>query len=244
MTDELVSLILNGKTIQTKAGTTILSAARENGIEIPTICYHDHLTANALCRICVVEVEGARVLIPACVGKVSEGMKVSTHSERVTAVRKTILEMLASAVDLSDSPEIQPMLVEYAVREDRYPDSVRREKELIDDNPMYVREYSKCVLCWRCVQVCARDAQYTYAINFTSRGYDTSIGTFFDRPMPGTTCVFCGQCVGVCPTGALKSRREWMLEKGYSAEEINRTSSSDPRIGTDQSEMRPGGGAE
>jgi predicted molibdopterin-dependent oxidoreductase YjgC len=85
---------------------------------------------------------------------------------------------------------------------------------------MYIRDYSKCILCWRCVQVCADDAQFTYAINFRGRGFDTGIATFFDKPMPETTCVFCGQCVGVCPTGALKPKREALLEEGFSLDEI------------------------
>jgi predicted molibdopterin-dependent oxidoreductase YjgC len=85
---------------------------------------------------------------------------------------------------------------------------------------MYIRDYAKCVLCWRCVQVCAEDAQYTYAINFSGRGFETQIGTFFDKSMPETTCVFCGQCVGVCPSGALKPRREWLLEQGFHPTEV------------------------
>ncbi len=101
------------------------------------------------------------------------------------------------------------------------PDAERREVELKDDNPMYVRDYSKCLLCWRCVQVCADDAQYTYAINFSGRGFETQIGTFFDRSIPETTCVLCGQCVGVCPTGALKPKREYLLQQGISPEEIS-----------------------
>jgi predicted molibdopterin-dependent oxidoreductase YjgC len=105
------------------------------------------------------------------------------------------------------------------------PEAERREIEVKDDNPMYLRDYSKCVLCWRCVQVCAEDAQYTYAINFSGRGYETEIGTFFDRTIPESTCVFCGQCVGVCPTGALKPKREFLLEQGISPEEITVMSS-------------------
>jgi len=85
---------------------------------------------------------------------------------------------------------------------------------------MYLRDYAKCVLCWRCVQVCAEDAQYTYAINFSGRGFETQIGTFFDKPMPATSCVFCGQCVGVCPTNALKPKREWLLEQEMTPEQI------------------------
>jgi predicted molibdopterin-dependent oxidoreductase YjgC len=129
--------------------------------------------------------------------------------------------MLASTMDLSESPEIQEMLQEYDADVNRFPDAERREVPLKDDNPMYVRDYSKCLLCWRCVQVCADDAQYTYAINFNGRGFETQIGTFFDRTIPETTCVLCGQCVGVCSTGALKPKRQYLLEQGVSPEEIS-----------------------
>jgi NADH dehydrogenase/NADH:ubiquinone oxidoreductase subunit G len=139
---------------------------------------------------------------------------------RTERSRRTILEMLASAVDLSQAPEIQKLMDENHADQLRFAEGKRREHPVLDDNPMYIRDYSKCILCWRCVQVCAEDAQFTYAINFTGRGFETSIGTFFDKPMPDTTCVFCGQCVGVCPTGALKSKRESLLEQGFSLDEI------------------------
>jgi predicted molibdopterin-dependent oxidoreductase YjgC len=151
-------------------------------------------------------------------------MKASTSSTRVERSRRTILEMLASAVDLTEAPEIARLVHEYRADGARFPGATRRKHPILDDNPMYVRDYSKCILCWRCVQVCAGDAQFTYAINFTGRGFDTSIGTFFDQPMPETTCVFCGQCVGVCPTGALKPKREALLEHGASLEEVMRAS--------------------
>jgi len=215
-----VSVIIDGQTVTAPAGTTILKAAESIGISIPTICYHDACTANALCRLCVVEVEGARVLAPSCVAQVAEGMIVHTRSERVERSRRTILEMLDSAVDLSESPAIQQYIQDYAADRERFPGGEQRTIPLIDDNPMYIRDYSKCVLCWRCVQVCAEDAQYTFAINFKGRGFDTQIGTFFDLPMPATSCVFCGQCVGVCPTGALKPKREWLLEQGMTPDEV------------------------
>jgi NADH dehydrogenase/NADH:ubiquinone oxidoreductase subunit G len=213
-------LIVDGQKITADDGTTILEAARDAGMDIPTICWHEATTSNALCRICVVEVEGQRLLQPACIVKAADGMKVQTKSERVIRARRTILEMLASSVDLSDSPEILVMMEEYSASAERFPEAGRRRVEVKDDNPMYIRDYAKCVLCWRCVQVCAEDAQYTYAINFNGRGYETQIGTFFDNPMPATTCVFCGQCVGVCPTGALKPKREFLLELGIKPEEI------------------------
>lgn len=213
-------LIIDDREISADDDATLLEAAGLAGIDIPTICWHEATTSNALCRICVVEVEGQRLLQPACIVKASEGMKVQTKSGRVLRARKTILEMLASTVDLSDAPEILDMLKEYGASPDRFPNAERREVEVKDDNPMYIRDYAKCVLCWRCVQVCADDAQYTFAINFTGRGYETQIGTFFDRAMPATTCVFCGQCVGVCPSGALKPEREFLLEGGASPEQI------------------------
>lgn len=218
---ENLTLTIDGKEVSAEQGKTLLEAARENGLDIPTICFHEATTANGLCRMCVVEVEGMRLLQPACIVKAAANMKVQTRSEKVDRARKTILEMLASTMDLSDAPEILTMMDEYGASAERFPDAERRESEVKDDNPMYVRDYSKCLLCWRCVQVCADDAQYTYAINFEGRGYETQIGTFFDKVIPETTCVLCGQCVGVCPTGALKPKRQFLLEQGMSPDEIS-----------------------
>ncbi|HZU85981.1 MAG TPA: 2Fe-2S iron-sulfur cluster-binding protein [Anaerolineaceae bacterium] len=222
MASQPVTLFIDGKQIQADATDTILMAAANAGIKIPTICFHNFCTSNALCRICVVEIEGARTLVPACIGKVAEGMKIQTQSERVRLSRRLILEMLASTIDLSQAPDILNMMPEYDADPARFPDAEQRNPPIIDDNPMYIRDYSKCILCWRCVQVCAEDAQYTYAINFSQRGFNTQISTFYDLPLPETTCVFCGQCIGVCPTGALRPKREWLLELGYSPAEIMR----------------------
>lgn len=215
-----VTLTIDGQSVTVPAGTTILKAAERLGTKVPTICFHDQCTANGLCRICVVEVDSVRPLLPACLSPVSEGMKVTTASARAQRSRRTILEMLDSAVDLSEAPEIQTLIDGSQAERGRFPGAEKRTQPLLDDNPMYLRDYDKCILCWRCVQVCADDAQYTHAINFTGRGFDTSIGTFFDKPMPETTCVFCGQCVGVCPTGALKPKREALLEQGKPLDEI------------------------
>lgn len=215
-----ITLMIDGQEVTAEQGKTLLEVSREMGKDIPTICFHEATTANALCRICVVEVEGQRVLQPACIVKAGAGMKVQTRSEKVVRARRTILEMLQSTMDLSDAPEIQQMMVEYGADMNCFPGAERRESEVIDDNPMYVRDYSKCLLCWRCVQVCADDAQYTFAINFDGRGFETQIGTFFDKAIPETSCVLCGQCVGVCPTGALKPKREYLLEQGMTPQEI------------------------
>ena len=224
-----ITLTIDGIPVTAPVGATILEAARSIGKEIPTICYHEACTANALCRLCVVEVVGARALVASCVAQVSQGMQVITQNERIQRSRRTILEMLDSTVDLSESPQILGYIEDYHADRERFINAARRDPPVIDDNPMYVRDYAKCVLCWRCVQVCAEDAQYTYAINFTGRGFETQIGTFFDKPMPATTCVFCGQCVGVCPSGALKPRREWLLEQGLTPDEILQVSKTDKR---------------
>ena len=220
MADNL-TLTIDGQQVEIEPGATILEAAQKLGIDIPTICYHEATSSNALCRMCVVEVEGQRLLQPACIVKVANDMKVTTNSERVNRSRRTILEMLASTMDLSDAPEILTMIKESRADVNRFPQAERRETAVKDDNPMYVRDYSKCLLCWRCVQVCADDAQFTFAINFSGRGFETQIATFFDRSIPETTCVLCGQCVGVCPTGALKPKREFLLEQGMSPQEIS-----------------------
>ena len=218
--DNKVTITIDQNKITTSEDLTILKAAAEIGIQIPTICFHDACSSNALCRICVVEIKGARTLIPACVARVSEGLEVETRSERVNLARRTILEMMASTSDLSQSPEILSMFEEYGVDINRFPDAEPRKPEIIDDNSMFIRDYEKCILCWRCVQVCADDAQYAYAINFKDRGYHTQISTFFEKPLPETSCVFCGQCVGVCPTNALKPKKQWLMELGNSPVEI------------------------
>ena len=227
--DDSVTLTIDARSVTVPSGTTIHKAAQALGIDIPTICYHEACTSNGLCRTCVVEVQGSRLLAAACVVQVRQGMIVSTSSPRVDRARRTILEMLVSAVDLSEAPEIQKMMQEARVDEKRFPEAERLDIPRIDDNPMFVRDYSKCILCWRCVQVCAADAQYAYAINFSGRGFETQISTFFERPMQATSCVFCGQCVGVCPTNTLKPKREMLLEQGKTPDEILQTTRSERR---------------
>lgn len=218
--EDPLKLKIDGIEVQVERGSTILEAAEAAGIEIPVLCYFAHTTSNGLCRLCVVEIDGVRGMQAACVAQAQEGSEVYTDSDAVRRARKTILEMLAFSVDLSEAPELQELLNRYDAEPERFEGGKKRDLPLYDDNPVYVRDYSQCVMCWRCVQVCAEDAQYTYAINFSGRGFESTIGTFFDKPIPETTCVFCGQCVGVCPTGALKGKREFLFEQGVSPDEI------------------------
>jgi NADH dehydrogenase/NADH:ubiquinone oxidoreductase subunit G len=217
---ENIEITIDGKKCNAPLDWTILQAADSLGIQIPTICFHNSCTANSLCRICVVEVEGSRVLVPACSAKITKGMAIQTNTERVRDARRMILELMVSSTDLSQAPEILDLATEYHADVNRFPNADARSFPIIDDNPMYIRDYARCILCWRCVQVCADDAQYTYAINFKGRGYHTNISTFFDKPLLESTCVFCGQCVGVCPTGALKPKKEWLLEQGMDRQSI------------------------
>jgi NADH dehydrogenase/NADH:ubiquinone oxidoreductase subunit G len=215
-----VNLTIDGKSIQVASNATLMDAIALAGTETPVICYHEATTSEGLCRICVVEVEGWRTLAPACVTKVSEGMNVLTSSEKVNRSRRTILEMLNASMDLSEAPEILEQMETYQADPERFPHAERRKFEVLDDNPFYVRDYEKCLLCWRCVQACADDIQFTYALSVGGRGYESRIATFFEAPMPETTCVFCGNCVAVCPTGALKGKTEFLLEQGLDYDTI------------------------
>lgn len=216
-----ITLTIDEQTVTVPEGTTILAATETVDIDIPTICYHASLTPPAICRICTVEVEGQRVLQPACVVPVSEGMIVKTTTDRVQAGRKVILELLASTVDLSEAPEIQKQMQTYQADPQRFAGGKRREFEVMEDNPFYIRDYSQCVMCWRCIQVCADDVQGTYALTWGKRGLASHVTTFFTEGMPNTTCVFCGNCVGACPTGALKDLREFKWEQQAKKEAIN-----------------------
>jgi NADP-reducing hydrogenase subunit HndD len=215
-----VQLSVDGVEVSVPGGSTLLEACQKAGVDVPVICYHELTTPNGLCRQCVVEVEGRRLLAPACVTEAQENLVVDTTSPRVARARRTILEMLAASVDLSDAPELQRQMEQYGADENRFPEAQKRGQPLLDDNPFYVRDYQKCVQCWRCVQACADDLQFTYALGIGGRGFESRIVTFFEAPMPETTCVFCGNCVAVCPTGALKGKAEFLREQGLSYDEI------------------------
>jgi predicted molibdopterin-dependent oxidoreductase YjgC len=222
MTDNTTTLTIDGQQVTVPEGTTLLEAAKAQGIDVPVICYHDATTPNGLCRVCVVDVDGGRTLQPACIAPCTNDTTVETRNERVERGRRTILEMLNASVDLSEAPEIAAMMDDYDADADRFPDAASRDHDLIDDNPFYVRDYGQCVLCWRCVQVCAEDAQFTFALTLGGRGHDTEVTTANHISMTDSPCVFCGQCIGVCPTGALKPKAEWGLEQGLSHDEIRK----------------------
>ncbi|HJX83872.1 MAG TPA: 2Fe-2S iron-sulfur cluster-binding protein, partial [Candidatus Angelobacter sp.] len=199
-----IEIKVDGKTVSVPEGATILDAARKTGVETPTLCFLETLTPVNVCRVCVVELEGSRTLVPACSRKVEPGMSVKTDSERIRLSRKMVLEFLASSVDVSTAPAFP----EYMKRYDAHPERFGKDNATVAqpvkvDNDLYVRDYSKCILCYKCVEACGVDAQNTFAIAVAGRGFTAHIATEFDVPLPDSACVYCGNCIGVCPTGAL-----------------------------------------
>jgi NADH dehydrogenase/NADH:ubiquinone oxidoreductase subunit G len=215
-----ITLTIDGETVSAPRDATILQVMESLENPAPIICYHPATTPEGICRQCVVEVEGWRTLAPSCATQVSEGMVIHTESERVIRARRTILEMLNASVDLAEAPDLLSQMEAYKADPQRFPDAKTREQPVKDDNPFYVRDYEKCLLCWRCVQACGDDMQYTYALSVGGRGFESTIATFFEAPIPDTTCVFCGNCVAVCPTNALKSKTEFFLERGLDYDQI------------------------
>jgi len=229
----LVELEVDGRRVGVRAGTTILQACRGLDIPVPTLCYLETLTPVSACRLCVVEIEGARVLAPSCSRVVESGMVVRSGSDRVRRARRMVLEMLASSVDLSAAPDLLALLDEYGGQPERYgPPAASMDRDVAVaghhlapdprraasvaqpvkiDNDLYIRDYSKCVLCYKCVEACGEDHQNTFAIGVAGRGFDARISTELDVPLDRSACVYCGNCIAVCPTGALMAKSEFDL---------------------------------
>jgi len=248
----LVDVEIDGQTVRVPEGATLLDACRAQGIDTPTLCYLENLTPVNVCRVCVVEVEGSRTLVPSCSRKAEPGMKVHTDSERVQTSRKMVLEFLASSADVSlASADVQRWIAEYGVDQARYgspaPDHGAGERDAARagehhaaagdvaatvgqpvkvDNEAYVRDYSRCILCYKCVEACGEDAQNTFAIAVAGRGFDARISTEYDVTLPDSACVYCGNCIGVCPTGALMPASEYNMRQAGTWDESRQTVTS------------------
>lgn len=205
----LVQITLNGETVLANADVTILDICRAEDIDIPTMCFLETLSPFNSCRLCVVEVSGSRTLVPSCSRTIEEGMDVTTESDRITNTRRTLYELYASTVDLSlADKDTQRWMAEYDVDPDRFGRyEPNREVKIQDD--LYIRDYDKCVMCYRCVAACGPDAQNTFAIDVAGRGLASTISTEYDVALPDSACVYCGNCIGVCPTGALMFKSEY-----------------------------------
>jgi predicted molibdopterin-dependent oxidoreductase YjgC len=280
----VVELTIDGRPVSVPEGTTILSACATIGVTIPTLCFLETLKPVNVCRLCVVELEGARVLAPSCSRAVEPGMLVQTRSPRVMHARKLVLELLASSVDVSTTPGMPALLEEYGCRPERFGTAADHAAQAAEhaehaaqaaehaaraaehaepaaraaehaepaaqaaehaehaaqaaehaaraaehaehaerpatvaqpvkiDNDLYIRDYAKCVLCYKCVEACGVDHQNTFAIAVAGRGFGAHISTEFTVALPDSACVYCGNCIAVCPTGALMTSREYELRK-------------------------------
>jgi predicted molibdopterin-dependent oxidoreductase YjgC len=221
---ELVSVIIDGQAIDVAEGSTILDACRFLQIDTPTLCQLDTLTPVNVCRVCVVELEGSRVLVPACSRKVEAGMKIRTDSDRVRQSRRVVLELLASSVDMSlTSPQVHGWMESYGAMPEKFGSVATVAQPVKVDNDLYVRDYSRCILCYKCVEACGVEAQNTFAIGVAGRGFDAHISTEFDTPLPDSACVYCGNCIGVCPTGALMFKSEYDMRAAGTWDESRQT---------------------
>lgn len=204
----MITLEVNGRPIEAKAGETLLTAMRRAGINLPTLCNVETLTPTGACRLCVVEVAGQRNLVPSCAYPVAPGMKVQTHSPRAVRARKTIVELLlANHLDdclycvRNNRCTLQSLAAELGVRQRRYFGS-KRQYHADTSSVSLVRDPAKCILCGKCVRVC-EEIQGVAAIDFIGRGSGTKVGTAFDQGLNVSSCINCGQCILACPTGAL-----------------------------------------
>jgi predicted molibdopterin-dependent oxidoreductase YjgC len=211
----VVDLTIDGRAVSVPDGATLLDACRELGIEVPTLCWAPNLEPATACRVCVVEVQGSRVLVPSC-GRVAEpGMVVLTDSPRVRTSRKLVLELLGSSVDLSAADDLRPWMERLGAEPGRFGEGARTRaaEPPTCDNDLYTRDYAKCVMCFKCVDACGIQAQASFAIAVAGRGFDATIATELKVPLPDSACVYCGNCVGVCPTGALVPNTEHALRQ-------------------------------
>ncbi|MCA9488845.1 MAG: (2Fe-2S)-binding protein [Myxococcales bacterium] len=234
----MIELQIDGQKVTVPEGTTLMEAASTLGISTPTLCWAPNLDPATACRVCVVEVEGSRVLVPACGRKAEAGMVVHTNSKRVRTSRKMVLELLGSSVDLSAADQVKPWMAELGADPARMGpaaapspagerDAARAGhhhatdgataatvcQPIKVDNELYVRDYGKCILCYKCVDACGEQAQGSFAIAVAGRGFDARISTELDKPLTDSACVYCGNCIGVCPTGALQPVTEHELRE-------------------------------
>ncbi len=217
---ESITLTINGSQVSGREGMTILEVARENGIDIPTLCYHERLAPIGACRLCVVEVEGVRTLVASCHTPITPGMVIHTHSPMVIETRKVIVELLLAShpdscivCDKANVCELRKIAADLEIGLPRF--RLRKHYYPIEDvSPYVVRDMSKCILCWRCVRGCTEIAkQNVFGIAY--RGFDSKVVVDLDEPINTDVCRDCDVCISLCPSGALsKASRVREAKKG------------------------------
>lgn len=208
MTMEMVNITIDGQQVSVPKTSTVLEAATSLGIKVPTLCYHPELRVEGACRVCMVEVEGARSLVASCVYPVNEGMVVRTNTAAVREARKTVVELLLAnhpsdclSCQRNLNCELQSIAADLGVREIRF-DGEKKNYPLDNGNPSIVRDQNKCILCGRCIRACS-ERQGVHVYSFANRGFDTTVVPAFNLGLDEVACTFCGQCAAVCPTGAI-----------------------------------------
>jgi len=208
------TLTLDRQPVAFTPGETLYEIAARQGTFVPTLCYDPRLKPFGACRLCVVELKGAKNPVAACTTMATAGMEVATSSPRVEAFRKTLLEMVVSEnreLDVSPlrsiaSQELTVLVDRYQARTGRFEGAHSGHSRLDDKNPFLLRDYDLCISCYRCVRVCA-EQEGDHAISIMNRGFHTQITTEFNGMLRESSCTFCGQCVQTCPTGALADKK-------------------------------------
>jgi predicted molibdopterin-dependent oxidoreductase YjgC len=219
-----VEVEVDGDTVVVREGATVLDACTAQGVTTPTLCFGDTIRARNVCRVCVVEVAGNRALVPACSRPVEAGMEIRTDSPRVRHARRLVLELLGSSVDLTLTDHVDEWGEEYGADPARFgaaAETVAQPTKV--DNDLYVRDYSKCILCYQCVDACGDQWQHTFAIAIAGRGFESRISTEHDVSLPESACVYCGNCIEVCPTDALMFRSEHAMRAAGTWDESRQT---------------------
>ena len=219
-----IQLFIDNREVSVPENFTILQAANSIGVRIPTLCHHWKLSPSSACRICVVEVEGARSLVTACSYPISQGIKVKTSSERVLEARRVVMDLILSdhpldcmTCEKSGACHLQDLAYEMGISGSSL-NGERHHYPVDNSNPFIIRDYNKCILCERCTRACD-EIQGINAIDYSNRGFKTKVSVPYNRGLMESDCVFCGQCVQVCPVGALTEKkaigkgREWEMEK-------------------------------
>jgi predicted molibdopterin-dependent oxidoreductase YjgC len=246
----LVTAMVDGVEVTLPSGSSVLEACRKAGADLPTLCYGPTMTPANACRVCVVELEGSRTLIPSCSRNLEDGMQIRTGTDRARHSRRLVMELLDSASELGNAGgQLHQWMADAGAdpgrfgpaepafpRETPHPGhhvaprpgsaaTVAEPPKVEDD--LYVRDYARCILCYRCVDACGVEHQNTFAIAVAGRGFDARISTEFDVALPDSACVYCGNCIAVCPTGALVGKIEFDMRQAgtwdEARQEVTRT---------------------